>query len=149
MNRRQYIAAVLLYLTAGVLIAGACADLTMTIVPAHEIAFLGATPAAADPRVHALVLLLTRMIGCWYIAVAIGVVALAPAAYRDRRIAARLSLAGMTVLPCTLILLLTSELGYGPNVIAPVAIIVLAGAGCCLPGSLARGPVSERTVGTR
>lgn len=149
MNRRQYIAAGLLYLTAGVLVAGACADLTMTSVPAHELAFLGTTPAAADPQVHALVLLLTRMIGCWYLAVAIGVVTLAPAAYRDRQIGACLSLAGMTVLPCTLILLLTSELGYGPNVIASVAIIVLAGAGCCLPGSLARGPASKRTAETR
>lgn len=149
MNRRQSIAAVLLYLTAGVLVAGAFADLTMTSVPAHELAFLGATSAAADPQVQALVLLLTRMIGCWYIAVAIGVVALAPAVYRDRQLRARLSVAGMTVLPCTLILLLTSELGFGPNVIASVVIIVLAGIGCSLPSSLAHNLVPEQTVETR
>ena len=149
MNRRQYIAAALLYLTAGVLVAGAVADLTMTSVPAHELAFLGATSAAADPQVHALVLLLTRMIGCWYIAVAIGVVTLAPAVYRDRQLRARLSVAGMTVLPCTLILLLTRELGFGPNVIASVVIIVLAGIGCSLPSGLARSPVPEPTLETR
>jgi hypothetical protein len=128
-TNRQNIARLLLYLTGAVFLLGAVADLVMTTVPDHELAFISQTMASIDPKIAALILIFTRMIGCWYIGLAIGIIGLTGEATRPGGRRARLIIAGMTLLPNILVTLLTNQLGVGPNLFAAVAIIALSGAG--------------------
>lgn len=132
MTTRRKVAAGLFVLIVALLCIAAAADLLMTTVPDHELRFLGRDMQTLDARTGELILIFTRMIGCWYIAVAIGIASQIEPAFRRGSRTALGVLAGLTLLPNAMIMATTYQLGFGPNLIAGGAILILALTGLAL-----------------